>query len=534
MLTPLPHFTVADAVVLFREILAASNMPYYEARNEELDYGVLICVSNPAMKRLLSTAENIPTNQRSLLPCRPVTMNRLAEPAVETGKVGKRDADSMLLGGGESSICQPVAASPNQRCPWKRQGKRSARVAEATGPTPRVHSVVSPLPATKPRSTDLVKPIASPKADFVARNHGELSPDAYRIAITRSIFVDQEVGNGKRKHPMTKADCNLYIAKAMSIAGPVAAQNWKDIIKIWRCNNTLVPRSSVDMISESQDLGLIEAQPVEIRDFIRVWNQVEKSKINQSFQDMTYRLRMTRLHEYYQRINDVYFPDLGSGQTKRAARKRYLFDLCDNRFVGRPLADATQSGIFRDSWEGFKRDFQYAARWHALKTRLNYGVLGLIPSSVVSNSWVQVLSESDFKLWLDTIELVNPTCILIGSRWASILSCAINGSRPDFGRVALEDVSSERLAASPDTTDLFCILAPGESADNRPPLVQAGEDLVDLMPSIEGGEIPTSPFVDNGLDLIYESFNEYETSDHLVFESIFGIDYPVEIDPRNY
>jgi hypothetical protein len=201
---------------------------------------------------------------------------------------------------------------------------------------------------------------------------------------------------------------------AIKIAGPEAFEEWRLFLQNWHAK----PRSAEQALSHPASTQILQAadQPGEVVQFCTAYRETLQADTKQKNEFIWHRLRMVRLQQLYATAETIVARDpkpLRSGQTRQAQFKRALFDVLYPQYaiITTPMNDARSRSV----WQEFGRLLGYAYRWHTIKERLGYGVLGLIPSQLVSNNWIQNdLSIDEFYIWLDVIEHFNPACITAG------------------------------------------------------------------------------------------------------------------------
>jgi hypothetical protein len=89
----------------------------------------------------------------------------------------------------------------------------------------------------------------------------------------------------------------------------------------------------------------------------------------------------------------------------------------------------------------FERQLQYGERWARLRREFGPGIYALLPSTVVTNRWIeQQLSITHFDAWLSVLRRHNPPDPLIAERAWYLVEEALSGQPPPE-RLRLEDTS---------------------------------------------------------------------------------------------
>ena len=293
------------------------------------------------------------------------------------------------------------------------------------------------------------------------------------------------------KHGSLKTALQTRIRKAaMAIAGQRAVEDWQDYFQCWREKGLLTSRPT----SRNQPLIRLQTLPQEIARFYYTYDEVRTSDTATSFRAITHRCRMIRLFCHYHEAESVVVPDeppLERGQTRQAQRKRFLFDVIHPGCRG--IKDIAKNEASKANWNAFTNHLRFATRWQALVEAFGYGVLGLIPESLVSNHWVQrKLTDTEFDIWVGAIRYFNPKCQAACLNWGTELARALAGRLPSRKKRALESVGEKALSGYQDPQNLFCDEV-GQSGDEVQPL-----GLSQPMDELDQGELLLSFF--GGMD----------------------------------
>jgi hypothetical protein len=223
---------------------------------------------------------------------------------------------------------------------------------------------------------------------------------------------------------------------AKAIAGKTMLEEWRALFAYWRAKGHLTQRSGV------QDGGALDERgpgvPIKYQALYQAYGEVSHAEASQGWMTIANRCRMVNLWHYYRQAldDDAEEGDEQArerGQTRRAMRKQDLF-----RILHPQMRDPTD-GRWKTAWGDFTRRLSGAKRWHTLQQELGYGILGLIPHSTVSNSWVErKLREPQFHLWVKAIKHFNPRCLEVITEWGKVLVRAEEGRRPSRQQRALE------------------------------------------------------------------------------------------------
>jgi hypothetical protein len=243
---------------------------------------------------------------------------------------------------------------------------------------------------------------------------------------------------------------------AMAIASRRAVEDWQDFFRCWREKGLLTSRPTSR--NSAFPLVRLETLPGAITNFYQAYDEVRTADTATSFKAITYRCRMVRLFELYHYAEVVPIPDEPppqQGQTRQAQRKRFLFNLLHPGLEG--IKDVMKNEASKADWNTFTKRLSAATRWQMLADKLGYGVLGLIPESLVANTWVQRgMTDPEFAIWIRAIPYFNPKCQAACRYWGRELIRAIAGHHPSRKKRILESVGDKALSGYEDPQLLFC------------------------------------------------------------------------------
>jgi len=80
-----------------------------------------------------------------------------------------------------------------------------------------------------------------------------------------------------------------------------------------------------------------------------------------------------------------------------------------------------------------------------MREKLGSGILALIPTSKLPNSFIERLSSAVFKVFLDLIERFYPDTIKFGRLIEHSMQNALMGRQPPRSHLPIEDLSDNRL-----------------------------------------------------------------------------------------
>lgn len=100
---------------------------------------------------------------------------------------------------------------------------------------------------------------------------------------------------------------------------------------------------------------------------------------------------------------------------------------------------------YRRQARRFEHQLHYGERWARLRAEFGPGIFALLPSSAVTNSWVeQTLSATQFDVWLNILRRHNrPDATMVERTW-SLVEGALSRKKPPV-RLRLEEVSFEEM-----------------------------------------------------------------------------------------
>jgi hypothetical protein len=272
----------------------------------------------------------------------------------------------------------------------------------------------------------------------------------------------------------TKPNLRAKMVKnAEAIAGRQVVRDWKDFYTCWRGNGQLKSRPTSRDGSQLQRPAGVN-YPAEFQRLYDVYDRVRSTDLTMSFKAITYRCRMVRLYELYHAAESAQFPTepvFSSGMTKRARRKRSLFQYLHPGFEG--IRDLRTNQQSRSQWADFGRRLSAATRWQTVKEALGWGALGLIPESAIPANWIQRgLTDDQLAVWLRAVPHFNPMGRDACTKWSTTLLRARDGLRPTQKRRVLEGVTNRALGGYTTPQVLFCEDS-GLSGDENPSPSQA-------------------------------------------------------------
>jgi hypothetical protein len=245
------------------------------------------------------------------------------------------------------------------------------------------------------------------------------------------------------------------VRNAKAIAGVKSTEDWQQYMQTWRTYGHLTSRPTSQKrtsLEHLQDVSL------EIRAFYFKYYRVEVSDVTDSWRAITHRIRQVDLWEAFlqagRTIPSKDLAPLRNGQVALSQQKVYLFRIIYPEF--REVDNPDGTAACKKIWNKFQYQLRAATRWYTLQAELGYGILGLIPNRVVSNTWVQrTLKANEFPLWILVIRAWNPGCLEASQVLASTLRRALGNQGPSRGMKALEGIPTASLRTFGNTATLF-------------------------------------------------------------------------------
>jgi hypothetical protein len=256
-------------------------------------------------------------------------------------------------------------------------------------------------------------------------------------------------------HVLSQQQQDSYIKKAKAIAGPESVQDWQRFIESWRGHGSLTLQNSSSSEAGVEVLQMQDV-PTDIARFCYAYQQVQLSEVATSFRAISLRIQLTKLYDLYCKAESSGILDSlprSSGVTCAVQVRQYLFGCLYPKMKG--IASPATNNFSKKEWFAFTSQLRNALRWYTIREQFGYGVIGLLPNRIVSNTWVHKLKSENFDLWLRVIHQFNPQCIEAGRHWADTLALAFAGRSPPPTRKALEDIPTLSLKTYSDPSALF-------------------------------------------------------------------------------
>lgn len=273
-----------------------------------------------------------------------------------------------------------------------------------------------------------------------------VSVEEIGAGVTRSERVEAEamlkLGLGKASRP-SQATTDKILDAVFAVAGPGAMEDMLGLCRKWRDGLIYETKGDVerkttalqgewgDRVPEGKDKEAIVAVHVsaywalcdDADDFVRAI------------------VRRGRLADFWEAFQDllrpIVKPNLGwkkkFGEVKKARLKE-------------AHPDVDPSGKeYRRQERRFEHQLQYGERWARLRGEFGPGIFALLPSTVVTNSWVeQTLSATQFDAWLSILRRHNrPDATMVERAWR-LVEGALSGEEPPV-RLRLEDIPFEDM-----------------------------------------------------------------------------------------
>jgi len=132
---------------------------------------------------------------------------------------------------------------------------------------------------------------------------------------------------------------------------------------------------------------------------------------------------------------------------------------------------------YRRQERRFKHQLQYGERWARLRGEFGPGIFALLPSIVVTNSWVeQTLSATQFDAWLSILRRHNhPDTTLVERAWR-LVEGALSGEKAPV-RLRLKEIPFEDMERSCRDPSVLLPSAPTRDDDEEDAFTQGGAFL---------------------------------------------------------
>lgn len=132
---------------------------------------------------------------------------------------------------------------------------------------------------------------------------------------------------------------------------------------------------------------------------------------------------------------------------------------------------------YRRQERRFEHQVQYGERWARLRGEFGPGIFALLPSSVVTNSWVeQTLSATQFDAWLSILRRHNrPDATMVERAWR-LVEGALSGKEPPV-RLRLEETPFEDMDRHCRDPSILLPSAPTGDDDGEDAFTQDGAFL---------------------------------------------------------
>lgn len=292
--------------------------------------------------------------------------------------------------------------------------------------------------ATIPSPSDLPDGSARPSTPAAVEEIG--------TGVTRSDRTEAEamlkLGLGKASRSSQSATDKILDA-VFAIAGPESMEDMLSLCRKWRDGLIYETKGDVerkttalrgewgDRVPEGKDKEAIVAVHVsaywalcdDADDFVRA---------------IVRRERLADFWDAFQTLlRPTVKPNLGwkkkFGEVKRARLKEAHPDL-----------DPKEKEYQRQA-RRFEHQLQYGERWARLRGEFGPGIFALLPSTVVTNSWVeQTLTATQFDAWLSTLRRHNrPDATMVERAWR-LVEGALSGEQAPL-RLRLEEIPFEEM-----------------------------------------------------------------------------------------
>lgn len=313
-----------------------------------------------------------------------------------------------------------------------------AALERAVSPTPPREAATTPSPSNLPDG--------SARSGYDTRTPTPAAVEEIGTGVTRSDRAEAEamlkLGLGKASRP-SQAATDKILDAVFAVAGPESMEDMLGLCRKWRDGLIYETKGDVerktaalrgewgDRVPEGKDKEAIVAVHVsaywalcdDADDFVRA---------------VVRRERLADFWDAFQTLlQPTVKPNLGwkkkFGEVKRARLKEAHPDL-----------DPKEKEYQRQA-RRFEHQLQYGERWARLRGEFGPGIFALLPSTVVTNSWVeQTLSATQFDAWLSILRRHNrPDATMVDRAWR-LVEGALSGKEPPV-RLRLEETPFEDM-----------------------------------------------------------------------------------------
>lgn len=264
----------------------------------------------------------------------------------------------------------------------------------------------------------------------------------------RSVFawLGRQPGCGQ----LTATMAAKMVKKALAVGGAQALENWRLVLERWRHSGRLsYAHSTVSMFSPSSSA---QDEDVIVAGFSGAFLETTGVETVGVVQDILYRQLLACLYEWY-RTAEAYLLVESSGSSRGSGRNgaaRVKAQLFDATFPGFKAKRERDDPAYKKKWKHFTRHLDKGQRWWMVRAELGLGMLALIPSSIVSHSWVERLPADQFRTWLELVQHQNPSVVELGMAIKETLNDALEGRDPPVDRLVLEEMEEEELKRMPE------------------------------------------------------------------------------------
>lgn len=276
-----------------------------------------------------------------------------------------------------------------------------------------------------------------------------------------------------------RQEASALVYRASAIASGEAIENLKAVLTHWRKNHTMdlnrqtaSSQSLVTFTSTSQNINTA------LSGFRKAFFDLATIEATGILQDILYRHHLAYLYDCYRNAEALL--DRTPSTTRRrgvsdaALVKKQLFNTLY------PSTDIPSSSLVDSSapsakqWRYFTKCLAKGHRWHCMRETLGSGILALIPTSKLPNSFIERLSSPMFKVFLDLITRFYPDAIKFGRLIEHFIQNALMGRQPPNSHLPIEHLSDDQLQEMhlSDLVQLFERYAVPTIEDISPPPIE--------------------------------------------------------------
>jgi hypothetical protein len=217
---------------------------------------------------------------------------------------------------------------------------------------------------------------------------------------------------------MGRQEASALVYRVSAIGSGEAVENLKAILAHWRKNGTVdlnrqtaSSQSSVTFTSNSQNIDAA------LSGFRKAFFNLATIKATGILFEILYRHHLAHLYDCYRNAEALLDRTPSTtrcrGVSDAALVKKQLFNaLYPSTDTPSSLVDSSAPSA--KQWRYFTKCLAKGHQWHCMRETLGSGILALIPTSKLPNSFVERLSSAVFKVFINLINRFYPDAIKFG------------------------------------------------------------------------------------------------------------------------